>query len=62
MEFNKYMFGSVAILALVLLQVSAFYFGFNGQVTTFCTTAIGAVLAFVFGYAFGKPPTERLIE
>lgn len=58
MEFNKYMFGAVAIAALVGLQVAAWYFGFNGQVFAMTTSGITAILAFIAGYEVKKPPLE----
>lgn len=50
MEINwKYIFGSIAIASLVGLQLGAWYFGYDGQVFSFTTSAIVAILAFITG-------------
>jgi membrane protein YdbS with pleckstrin-like domain len=49
MEINKYVFGSIALIALVGLQITAWYFGFNGNIQSLCTGGITAVIAFVIG-------------
>jgi hypothetical protein len=39
----------VAIICVTLIQIVAWYLGFNGQITTFVTSAITAILGFFTG-------------
>jgi hypothetical protein len=57
MEINKYVFGCVCIGSLVGLQLGAWYFGFDGQITVLCTTAIGSIIAFIIGKSLGVSHT-----
>jgi len=49
MDFNKYLFGSIAIGSIAGIQIVAWILGFDGQVTTMCTSTIVAIIAFVIG-------------
>jgi len=48
-EIGARVFSIIAILILALLQVIAWYMGFNGQVTTLVTSCIVGLLAFATG-------------
>jgi len=48
-EIGARVFSIIAILILAGLQVTAWYMGFNGQVTLIVTNAIVGLLAFATG-------------
>lgn len=49
---GKHIFGIVAIICITAIQISAFFLGHDGQIFTFCSMAIAAVVGAVLGISF----------
>jgi hypothetical protein len=51
----KYMFGCIAVGGLAIIQLGAFYFGHDGAMTSFTTSSIAAIIAFLLGLNVPSP-------
>ena len=49
MEISKNVVAAVGIVALVFLQLGAWYLGHNGQITALCSAGIGALIGYITG-------------
>jgi len=49
MEISKNAVSAVGIVALVFLQLGAWYLGHNGQITALCSAGIGALIGYITG-------------
>ena len=59
---GKYLFGIVAVLGLIGLQISAWYMGFNGQITSLCTAGISSLISFLIGLEILPPSAKKTIN
>jgi len=51
----KYMFGSIAVGSLAIIQIVAFYIGHDGAMVSFTTSSITAIVAFLLGLNIPSP-------
>lgn len=49
MEISKNVVAAIGIVALVFLQLGAWYLGHDGQVTALCSAGIGALIGYITG-------------
>ena len=52
MDTSKNVVAAVGIVALVFLQLGAWYLGHNGQITALCSAGIGALIGYITGIEF----------
>lgn len=55
---NKYQFGLIGIALFIILQIAAWLLNKDGAVLALVSSGISAILAFVLGIEFRKPPNK----
>lgn len=58
----KYLFGSICVIILGVIQISAFILGVDGQVLAFTTAGITGLITFLLGINITSPATKTAIH